>query len=305
MSYKIAFFRIIVTILMLSSPDCSSDQLVENHVEIKELLELDSDSLENFFKIGQYHEGLFSAGRSNSNNAAIFWYEKIKDKDGGLSYNALGLLYIAGNGVEQDAKIAVDYFRKGAVLGNREAQYNLGLRYDQGSGIEPNKVKAYEWYLKAAKQGLNVAQKALGDMHFLGVGTEKSRKDAIKWYLRAAQENNLASMYNLGAFYLEDNSTKNEGLKWLEIAAKKGHAKSNFLLGIYFRQKGINDRAFKYMFNAASLGHGDAFNNLGIYYYQGIGTEVSIPKSRNSFNIALGLGVTEAKDNLEIFPQNK
>ena len=48
-----------------------------------------------------------------------------------------------------------------ARLGNAEAQYDLGACYYDGSGVERDKTKAIQWFKKAAEHGNKDAQKNL------------------------------------------------------------------------------------------------------------------------------------------------
>src|SRR5579862_5377547 len=65
---------------------------------------------------------------------------------------ALGALYQAGLGVEQDAGEAVAWYRKAAEQGYAVAEDNLGLALRDGSGIAQDEAQAQAWFKKAAAQ---------------------------------------------------------------------------------------------------------------------------------------------------------
>jgi TPR repeat protein len=65
----------------------------------------------------------------------------------------LGGMYLAGNGVAQDSKEAVKWYRLAAAQGYRTASYNLGLMYEQGKGVARNSVLAYMWFDIGVAQG--------------------------------------------------------------------------------------------------------------------------------------------------------
>ena len=44
----------------------------------------------------------------------------------------------------------VDEYRKKALSGDAQSQYNLGLCYQYGEGVEQDYAQAIEWFLKAA-----------------------------------------------------------------------------------------------------------------------------------------------------------
>jgi TPR repeat protein len=55
-------------------------------------------------------------------------------------------MYAKGQGVPQDYKEAVRWFRLAAEQGDAGAQYNLGWMYAKGQGVPQDKVLAYALY---------------------------------------------------------------------------------------------------------------------------------------------------------------
>jgi TPR repeat protein len=62
----------------------------------------------------------------------------------------LGMMYIKGWGVPQDAAAAAQWSRRAATQGLAEAQYNLGMMYVRGEGVPQDLVEAYLWFHLAA-----------------------------------------------------------------------------------------------------------------------------------------------------------
>ena len=67
-------------------------------------------------------------------------------------YN-LALMYDKGQGVTQDYKQAVKWYRKAAEQGKANAQHNLGVAYEQGIGVKQDKKLAHMWFNIAASSG--------------------------------------------------------------------------------------------------------------------------------------------------------
>jgi TPR repeat protein len=63
---------------------------------------------------------------------------------------ALGTLYVMGDGVVQDYVEAVKWFREAAEQGFAEAQDDLARMYVQGQGVPKNLVQAHMWFNLAA-----------------------------------------------------------------------------------------------------------------------------------------------------------
>ena len=55
-------------------------------------------------------------------------------------------MYRRGQGVPQDDKEAVKWYRLAADQGDAQAQYNLGLMYSEGQGVQQDYPLAYMWW---------------------------------------------------------------------------------------------------------------------------------------------------------------
>ncbi|MDD9841159.1 MAG: tetratricopeptide repeat protein [Alphaproteobacteria bacterium] len=72
-----------------------------------------------------------------------------------------------------------------AEQGDADAQYRLGVCYAEGEGVSQNKKEAIYWYRQAAEQGFAVAQLALGTSYLTGDGVPKNEQTAYMWFLLA------------------------------------------------------------------------------------------------------------------------
>ncbi len=130
------------------------------------------------------------AGVDQNYKEAVRWLEKLAasgDKDE-RSYGrtTLGLMYLKGEGVEQDFNRAFAYFGRAAIENDAAAQYNLGNMYFQGKGTPRDYAKAAEWYQKASRFGHVQAQHDLGMLYYQGVGVPKDLPHAYMWVQIAA-----------------------------------------------------------------------------------------------------------------------
>ena len=134
----------------------------------------------------------------------------------------VGLLYATGQGVSQDYKQAVAWYRKAADQGYASAQFNLGQRYYEGQGVTQDYSQAASWYRKAADQGNAGAQYNLAVMYDNGTGVTQDYKQAMVLYRKAADQGLVRAQNNLGLLYLKGNGVTQdyvEAHKWLNIAA--------------------------------------------------------------------------------------
>jgi hypothetical protein len=91
-------------------------------------------------------------------------------------------MYHAGQGVAQDYKEAVRWYRLAAEQGNALAQVKLGLMYDKGQGVAQDYTEAVRWYRLAAEQGDASAQFNLGLMYYAGQGVPQDYIQAHMWF---------------------------------------------------------------------------------------------------------------------------
>ena len=98
---------------------------------------------------------------------------------------ALGSMYAAGHGVEQDYKEAYKWFSRAAKHGRPDAQYKLGVMFDEGVGVGQDYNKAGKYYSKAAKRGYPLAQYRLGLLYSNGHGVTQNDVKAYAWLLVA------------------------------------------------------------------------------------------------------------------------
>ena len=74
------------------------------------------------------------------------------------------------------------------------AQYYLGIMYMKGQGVEQDYEKAGEWFRKASEQGLAVAMYKLAGLYTEGKGVPKDLEFAYIWYSVGAVHNHEKSI---------------------------------------------------------------------------------------------------------------
>jgi len=128
-----------------------------------------------------------------------------------------------------DFATAIQEWTPLAEQGYANAQYNLGIMYNKGQGVPQDSKEAVKWYRLAAEQGIAKAQFNLGIKYDKGQGVLQDYKEAVKWYRLAAEQgydngqNNLGVMYEYGNGVLQDNVMAH---MWYNIASANGHDKA-------------------------------------------------------------------------------
>lgn len=97
--------------------------------------------------------------------------ELSKEELGVMSHVAsacayLGKMYLRGEGMKADARIARMWFTRGADVGEKESHNGLGIIYRDGLDVKPDLKKAMAHFGLAAGQDLAEAQVNLGKLYY-------------------------------------------------------------------------------------------------------------------------------------------
>jgi TPR repeat protein len=108
-----------------------------------------------------------------------------KRGDSFAQYN-LGAHLASGEGVEQNLKRAMFWYRKAAAQKEPEAVYNLGLMHMTGEGVVVDVRRGMKMLERAAELGSPDAQQFLGEVLEAGLYGQKSDPErAAHYYLRS------------------------------------------------------------------------------------------------------------------------
>lgn len=164
----------------------------------------------------------------------------IPEHDGRAQYKRAGeWAKKAAEGTEGAFEEALNWTRKAAENGYREAQLTLAALYFYGHEKFPrDAAKARQWFEKAAQQGAVEAHYYLGLLYAFGEGVEKDAQKAEAELDIAAKAGVAEAQYHLGLLYIENERTLMDGLEWLRRAAEHAQVDAALALGkIYARGK--------------------------------------------------------------------
>ena len=114
---------------------------------------------------------------------------------------AVGIMYIAGVGVNQNDAKGFKYIQDAANKSHPKAQYTLGAIYYLGAGIDVDFNKAFNWISLSAEQGYLDAQHNLAQMYEAGEGVSQDFKKAYEYYIIAARRDNIDSQIKVAQMY--------------------------------------------------------------------------------------------------------
>lgn len=201
------------------------------------------------------------SGNKQFTDSAYFWLNKAGELGSAYAYIYLGLLDKLITNKSFTAK-TVEYWRKGAKLGNQlciilfakayyygwevekdksvafktlndadfeklepEGLYLLAKMYMDGEGTQQNFYKAFEYFQYAANKGYTDAMCYLGNCYRNGTGVEKNDSLAFIQFNKAANAGNAWGQRCVAISYkCGDGTAANLGVanRWYSIAAKNG-----------------------------------------------------------------------------------
>lgn len=134
---------------------------------------------------------------------ATAWYERGIAMGGG-NYDAycLGRLYLFGEYIEQDLRLAEKWLLYAATgpSGIGTAAELLGEEYASGVRLKQDGAAAIRWLSVAAAHSRR-AQRLLGEIFRSGTIVPKDTAKAIEWLNKAAAQDDLDAMLSLGTMY--------------------------------------------------------------------------------------------------------
>tara|TARA_B110000238_G_C16095117_1_gene425721 strand:- start:344 stop:958 length:615 start_codon:yes stop_codon:yes gene_type:complete len=174
-----------------------------------------------------------NAYRKGDYETALKVWRPLAEQGDDRAQSNMALMYVKGQGVDQDFIEAFRLYHLAAEQGNAYAQYNLGQMYRKGyhatDGQDYQDVQDYEiaqkWYHLAAKQGNVAAQVHLGMLYAYGLGVIEDKLFAYMWWNSAASRGDKDADANKSLLMESMTSSQIEKAKKLASECEKKNYK--------------------------------------------------------------------------------
>jgi uncharacterized protein len=193
---------------------------------------------------------------------------------------------------------AARWFERAAVGGHTEAQCCIGKFYALGIGVRRNDLNAMNYYRRAAKQGHRDAQFLLAEM--LISGFLRNYTEAFQLFKDSAEQGDCEAAYYLAQLYdCGYGTTPNAqtAMQWYQRASAGGSARASLWLAwSYYHGRGVKkdmSKSAQLFLQAARKGSGEAQKQTGLMYYHGLGVKKSLSDSYSWYHIASCQGLTD------------
>ena len=209
-----------------------------------------------------------------------------------------------------------------AKKGDAEAQHLIAFNYWAGEDFAVDYSKAMKWWKLSAKKGYGKAYFNLAMMYFNGDGVPVNLKASYKYHnlsIKKKHKYQSTSYYFLAKkFYMDGLLKKKDikkGVKYLEMAGKKGDFSSTFQLGnMYDSKSNIFDeygvkkddkKAFKFYKMAADNKFIPAVAQVIAMYSNGQGVKKDYKMAIKYINLIKGSDNNDLINNTALLPDAK
>ena len=214
---------------------------------------------------------MISSNVDTVGNPSFSGLEERAEKGDVRAALSLGMKFRDGDGVEQDDREAMRWYRVSADQGDPQGMDNVGYMYLRGKGVPQNEEVAVAFFRTASEKGNSQATYNLGECYFSGQGVEQNYSLAVETWTRAAEVGHqnakwrLAMIYASGEF-VPRNEEKSEAL--CRELAKKDHSNAMLLLGEICDRRGDLEEARSWWQKASDLGNPQGKDLLEIVHWK-------------------------------------
>jgi TPR repeat protein len=265
------------------------DLAKKNFPEALKILKTDAENGEDKaqLSLGEMYE--YGQGVRQDYKEAVKWYRNVKQDE--LIYTIKSTLYkLAKKNVSETLKILVNDAEKGSS----RAQQSLGVMYEFGQGVRKDYKEAVKWYSLSKKQK-NVGYKAKARSAIYKLA-KKNVSEALEILVNDAEKGSviarrqLSRMYQLGLGVSQDN---HEALKWYQFDAEHVFAQAKTEMVKWARKNG--PQTLKTLSNDAENGSAEAQMKLGMIYQLGLEVSKDEKRAVEWYRLAADQGVNKAQ----------
>lgn len=221
-----------------------------------------------------------------------------------IAQNNLGVSHEKGWGLPRDITKAAILFKKAADKGYTPAQVSLANYFFTHTKVEDNAKLAVEYYEKAAKNNHPVAMTQLALCSLKGFGTPTNIVKGITLLQKAAGMGFSQAQFQLGSYYIEKNTNLQKGIELLQKATDHGNLEALVqLASCYQNAIGVSQdliMAAHLLQQGADRGSVTALAALASCYQNGRGVQIDLGIAATLLHRAAELGHAPAQHALGV-----
>jgi TPR repeat protein len=226
-----------------------------------------------------------TGGPVNAAKARELWLRAAEDRQA-AGGDASALIFKVGRSFRDSGQPdrAYAYLTQAAAAGNPGAANALGDMFLNGEGVGRDARAALDWYLRAERAGSGARLERIAELYLGKGGVGKDPQLAGQYLQRALQEHyakagtDAGSAFALGRLYRDGKGVPRDlgtARHWFEVAAAGGHAGAMDALGdlCFSGQGGGQDRAtaLRWYLQAEGAGSTARLKRIADIYASGLG----------------------------------
>lgn len=158
----------------------------------------------------------------------------------------LGLIYNDRHFNGYDPKMAIHHLKSAANLNHKQSMFKIGLMYENGEGVEQNALVATDWYRRSKLSDLSVKSKSSNAENIIFY-KNKEKIEEVKYskifqdLLDGAKNGDSEKQYKIAENYDYGNLIPRDfykALSWYERSANNNYKPAQFRMG-YFYCRGL------------------------------------------------------------------
>lgn len=241
--------------------------------------------------------------RQNNLSQGLTWLKNAAAQGHAQAAFELGSLYESGLGVPKSYDQAKAYYESAIIQGHRNAHFNLALLLNNEDVSYSNLQQARNLMGVIAKQGDVEAQYVLATLMESTLNNVRPNpSQAIHWLEQAAKQGHGKAQFKLGMYYLKGESiarSPQTAFIWFSKAANQDIAGAQFNLALMFENgDGVTPNmkmALRWYEAASKLGNANAQQNLGIKYLLGEQVPAHTHRALDLITRAAGSGLRNSQ----------
>lgn len=147
-------------------------------------------------------------GVAQNANGGLTWLKKAADAGYGPAANFLGMLYFGGGVVTPDEELSVSYYRRAIALGDVDAKNNFAILFKDGWGVPKDMDAALALFEDAASRDCAAAAYNVGYLSEMDENPQLEK--AVRYYFKAARLGNTSGMVALALLYADGKGVQKD-----------------------------------------------------------------------------------------------
>jgi hypothetical protein len=243
---------------------------------------------------------------------AAYWFTKAAEQGHPIAFNDLGNMYSYGLYYEKDQFKAIEFYRLGAMAGNKAAKMNYGKHLLKNATTSEQHQEGLNLLTQIADEGYIQGQLTLAMIYVDGkYGVEIDYEKSFQYFQLAASVEDLEGITGLGMSYAKGHGCEKNlerANHLFKHAADLGYAQAQFNLAwnYHYGLSGTknHEEAFKYYLMAAEQNHPAGLRGLGeMFELESDESPEKLDMAIKLYHQAADLGDLIAEYNLGVFYQ--